>query len=205
MFRTIRFGVLTLLAMALAACGIGSDYDIGKELKPVTPIPEGTYVIDNDSGRKNPIVVTLRGDTYFTELTDGQGKKLPLHFHFYQIAEFDGHILQLVEPGKSHYLYVYTRVTNSRVELLDERIHDAVLPPHLADLFISETAPRDTDDNNVIKPEPVRTNKLKNGKDILFLLRALAGGKYPMGRIDFVKRVGWADRILPATSFASGC
>jgi hypothetical protein len=189
MFRTIRFGVLASLALALAACGIGSDYDIGKELKALTPILGGTYVIDSDPGRKKPMVVTLYGDTYFTEMTGERGEKLPARFRFYKIAEFDGHILQLIEPSKSQYVYLYTRVTNTRLELLDEQIEHAVLPPHLANLFVSEKPKREPDDENAAEAEPTRTDKLKNGKDILFLLRALAGGKFPMKRLDFIKRV----------------
>lgn len=172
----IRTFLFVVLALALAACGIGSDYDIGKELKPVTPLRAGNYVLDPAGENQKPSPVTLQGDTYLVEGTNDNGSKTTAAIHFYRIPEFDGYIMQVADPATPGYTYYYTQVTDDRLEILDEDIESAVLPPHLAALFVFEK-PAGEDNADA---EPVRTTHLKSGRDILVILRALAGAKYPM-------------------------
>jgi hypothetical protein len=184
----IRASLFILLASALAACGISSDYDIGKELKPVTPMRAGTYVLDPAGENPKPGPVMLRGNTYLVESTNDNGSKSTAAIHFYRIAEFDGYIMQVADAAKAGYGYFYTRVTDDRLEILDEDIEGAVLPPHLADLFVFEK-PAGPDENGA-EAKAVRTTRLKSDRDILVILRAMAGAKYPMKVFGALKRIG---------------
>jgi hypothetical protein len=182
----IRSLLVIVLGLPLAACGIGSDYDIGKELKPVTPLRAGNYVLDPAEQNQKPEPVTLQGNTYLVEGKNDNGSKKTAAIHFYRIPEFDGYVMQVADSAKPGYSYFYTRVSDARLEILDEDIETAVLPPHLAALFVFEK-PGGQDDADA---QPVRTTQLKSGRDILVILHALAGAKYPMKSFAALKRVG---------------
>jgi hypothetical protein len=182
----IRSSFLILFALALAACGIVSDYDIGKELKPLTPIRAGSYLLELTAEKdKKPqqMPITLKGTNYLIELTKDNGSKTVTAMHFYRIPEFDGYIMQWADAEKPGYVYYYVRVTNDRVDMLDENIERAVLPPQLDALFV----PRQQEEAGTEAEK--RTNELKSGRDILFVLRALAVAKYPLKQFATMKRV----------------
>jgi hypothetical protein len=184
---SIRLSLLILLASALAACGIASDHDIGKELKPLTPIRAGSYLLEltADKDKKlQQMPITLNGTTYLIEYAKDNGSKTITAMHFYRLPEFDGYIMQWAGAEKPGYIYYYARVTNDTVDMLDENIERAVLPPQLESLFVERQQEQGGADAEK------RTNELKSGRDILFVLRALAAAKYPLKSFAILKRVG---------------
>jgi hypothetical protein len=182
----IRTGLLILFALALGACGIWSDYDVGNELKPLTLIRAGTYLLELTAEKDKPqqLPITLNGATYLIEFTNENGSKTMTAMHFYRLPEFDGYIMQWAGAEKRGYYYYYARVTNDRVDILDENIERAVLPPQLDALFV----PRQQEEPG--HGGEKRTNELKSGRDILFVLRALVAAKYPLKPFATLKRIG---------------
>jgi hypothetical protein len=181
MWRLFARCLALLSILAVAACGITSDYDIGQKLKPQTPLLAGTYRGDDKDAK--PAKITRAGDSYALELTDDKGHTARGTLRFFQIAEFDGYVMQLIDPEKpGQFFYLFTRVTPAGIELLDENIDNAALPPDLERLF------------NQSQPTPgqtlyIKTRTLKRGADVLFVLQALASGKFPMTRMDYLKRM----------------
>jgi hypothetical protein len=181
MLRLLARCVAMLSILAVAGCGIESDDDIGQKLTPQTPLLAGTY--KGESAESKPAKITRAGDGYLMEMTDDKGDVLRAPIRFFKIAEFDGYILQLADPDKrGKFLYLYTRVTPAGIEILDENIDSADLPPNLERLFDES------------KPSPgqtlyIKTRTLKRGEDVLFVLQALAGGKFPLTHMDYWKRL----------------
>ena len=181
MLRLLARWVALLSVLAVAGCGIESDYDIGQKLTPQTPLLPGTY--KGESAESRPVKVTRVDGGYLMELTDDKGNVSRAPIRFFQIAEFDGYILQLADPDKpGKFLYLYTRVTPAGVEVLDENIDNADLPPDLERLFDES------------KPSPgqtlyIKTRTLKRGADVLIALQGIAGGKLPLTHMDYWKRL----------------
>lgn len=181
MLRLLARCVAVLSILAVAGCGIESDYDIGQKLKPQTPLLPGTYKGENAEAK--PAKITRDGDGYLMEMTDDKGNVARAHIRFFKIAEFDGYILQLIDPDKpGKFLYLYTRVAPAGIEILDENIDQVDLPPDLASRFDES------------KPPPgvtlhIKTRTLKRGEDVLLVLQALAAGKFPLTHLDYWKRL----------------
>ena len=181
MLRLLARCLAVLSILAMAGCGIESDYDIGQKLTPQTPLLPGTY--KGESAESKPAKITRVSDGYLLEMTDDKGNVSRAPIRFFKIAEFDGYILQLADPDKrGKFLYLYTRVTPAGIEILDENIDNAELPPNLERLFDES------------KPSPgqtlyIKTRTLKRGDDILFVLQGLAGGKFPLTHMDYWKRL----------------
>ncbi|HLH90109.1 MAG TPA: hypothetical protein VKX28_16790 [Xanthobacteraceae bacterium] len=180
MLRLLAAWLAVLPILAMAGCGIESTYDIGQKLAAQTPLLPGTY--KGESAEAKPAKITRDGDGYAMELTDDKGNVARARIRFFKIAEFDGYVLQFIDPDKpGKFLYLYTRVTPAGIEILDENIDNADLPPDLASRFDeTKAAPGQT--------LFIKARTLKRGEDVMLVLQALARGKLPLTHMDYWKR-----------------
>jgi hypothetical protein len=127
-------------------------------------------------------------------------------------------VLDLLPGNKNKkHIYLFARVTQGRLVVYDEKIEHAVLPPHLANLFgyynsaTGVTSARDDnkapavtkdggdakndDDNSAGSAKPSsdpmlsRTNRLRDGQSVLFVLKVLAVARYPLTELLSIKRI----------------
>lgn len=211
MLRTLARLAVGLSLLCVAACGIESNDDLTTKLKPLTPLQGGTYV--GASKEDKPFTLARQGNFYTMESKDDDANVHRARIHFYQIPDFDGYIMQLSvldpAPGDSSkkHLYLFARVKQEQLVVYDENIEHAVLPPHLAALFehynpkTGTTGPIDRkvpaankagetdEDKSAAEPEFRRTDKLRDGQSVLFVLRALAVARYPLTEMLSIKRV----------------
>jgi len=199
MLRAIARLAVALLPLFVAACGIESNDDLSTKLKPLTPLQSGTYT--NVDGKDKPMILTRQGNFYDVEMKD-ETKVNHLRLHIYQIPEFDGYIAQFsaleLSPGdtsKKH-IYLFARITQGRLVLYDENIEHAVLPPQVARLFqkIGESAKKDVSAGNTAEDDKAiataaRTDKLKDGESVMYVLRVLAVSRYPLKEMLTLKRI----------------
>jgi hypothetical protein len=199
MLRTIARLAVALLPLLVAACGIESNEDLSTKLKPLTPLEAGTYTDGN--GKDKPWIMTRQGDFYDVETRDND-KVQHLRLYFYQIPDFDGYIAQfsaaeLPPDDKSKKnIYLFSRVIQGRLVFYDEDIEHAVLPPQVASLFEKTGDAAKTDagatnaaDNDKTVATRTRTDKLRDGESVLFVLRVLAVAHYPLKEMLTLKRV----------------
>jgi hypothetical protein len=198
MFRTIARLAAGLLLLLVAACGIESNDDLSTKLKPLTPLQAGTYA-DVD-GKDKPMTLTRQGNFYDMETRDND-KVHHLRLSFYQIPEFDGYIAQFtaleLSPGDTSKknIYLFARVIQEHLVLYDENIEQAVLPPQVASLFekngqakTDEAASNTAEDDKTIATHG-RSDKLRDGESVLFVLRVLAVARYPLKEMMSLKRI----------------
>jgi hypothetical protein len=198
MLRTIARLATGLLLLLVAACGIESNDDLSTKLKPLTPLAAGTYTEADDKGK--PMILTRQGNFYDMETKDND-KVQHLRLAFYQIPEFDGYIAQFtareLPPGDTSKknIYVFARITQGRLVLYDENIELAVLPPQVAKLFeksgqakTDEAASNAAEDDKSVATRG-RSDKLRDGESVLFVLRVLAVARYPLKEMLSLKRV----------------
>src|SRR6185437_587521 len=172
--------------------------DLFTKLKPLTPLPAGTY-IDAKGKDAKPLILTRQGNFYDMEIRD-DAKVQHLRLSFYQIPEFDGYIAQFaardLPPGDTSKknIYLLARVIEGRLVLYDENIEHAVLPPQAATLFeksgqakADEAASSAAEDDKTVATRN-RSDKLRDGESVLFVLRVLAVARYPLKEMITLKR-----------------